>query len=364
MSKLFSSLSIKNLTLKNRLIRSATTSYWSDENGLLRKPIFDYYEKLSKGGLGLIIKGHSYIMESGKAHTGQSGLTNDEHVKSMKKLTDLVHSNDVPIIAQLNHAGLSARADRMTASNYKTENWTAREATINDIEHVIESFANSAELALQAGFDGVQIHGAHGYLISQFLSDKVNKREDKYGGTLRNRAQLLFDVYSAIRKKIGHSNIVGIKLNCDDFVPEGGLQVKDSVLITNWLDEMGIDFIEISGGGIEQDRTITRKTRGKPNKSSPYYEANFAGHAEIIRKAITTVPLALVDGFRTKKAMESILDNNIVDLISMSKPLIIEPDFPNRLKEGQEKSACIDCRKCLSDERFGKMMLECAELTK
>ncbi len=358
MSVIFSDFKLKHLTLKNRLIRSATTSYWSDEDGILRQPILEYYEKLAKGGLGFIIKGHSYIMESGKAHTGQSGLTNEKHLPKMKELVDIVHSHNVPIIAQLNHAGYSAKADRMTASAFKTDDWEAREATIDDIQSIIESFAYSAELAVQAGFDGVQLHSAHGYLVSQFLSEHVNKREDKYGGSLRNRAQLLFDVFNAVRKKIGSEPIIGAKFNCDDFAAEGGIQIKESLQIAAWLAEKDIDLLEISGGGPKMDRAI-RKVRGKPATDSGYYEANFAGHAEKIRKITPNIPLALVDGLRTKTAMENILTTNVADLISMSKPLIIEPDFPNRLEEKQKRSECIDCRKCVSPDRFGKRMLTC-----
>ncbi|MCG3254214.1 MAG: NADH:flavin oxidoreductase [Candidatus Heimdallarchaeota archaeon] len=363
MSKIFTSYKIKNAELKNRLIRSATTSYWSDEEGILRRPILEYYDLLAKGGLGFIIKGHSYVLESGKAHTGQSGLTNEKHLPKMKELTKIVHSDNVPIIAQINHAGMSAKADRVTASHYVTENWEAREASIDDIQQIIEGFANAADFAIQAGFDGVQIHGAHGYLVSQFLSDRVNKREDKYGGTLENRARLLFEIFDAVKKKIGNAHIIGIKMNCDDFAPEGGITIKDSVVIANWLDEKGIDLIEISGGGPEQNRDI-RKTRAKPAEDSPYYEANFSGHAEMIRRTVPTVPLALVDGIRNVSTMDAILDCNLADLISMSKPLINEPDLPNKLKEGQPESNCIDCRECVSRERFGQMMLSCAQLVK
>ena len=359
MSKLFSSFKIKDFESKNRLMRSATTSYWSDEQGILRQPIIDYYQKLAKGGLGLIIKGHSYVSEAGKAHTGQSGLTNESHIPKMQELTKIVHSFEVPIIAQINHAGLSSKADRVTASHYVTENFEAREATQDDIEGIIESFANAAELAIQAGFDGVQIHSAHGYLVSQFLSNNVNKRSDNFGGSLENRSRLLIQIYQTIKKKIGNEPIIGVKLNCDDFAEENGLEIDESTLIAKWLADKGMDFIELSGGGPKQDNKI-RKVRGKPASDSPYFEANFSGHAEKIRAAIPNTPLALVDGIRSRTTMDAILDNNVADFISMSKPFIIEPDFSNKLKNGQKKSECIDCRKCVSKQRFGKRMLTCA----
>ncbi|MBD3189650.1 MAG: hypothetical protein GF308_03355 [Candidatus Heimdallarchaeota archaeon] len=358
MSQLFSPFEIKSLKLKNRLMRSATTSYWSDENGILRDPILNYYEKLARGGVGLIIKGHSYINKNGKAHTGQSGLADQKHVPRMKELTNIVHSNGVGFIAQLNHAGYAAKADRITASNYKRENWEARGATREEIEEIINDFAHSATIALQANFDGVQIHAAHGYLISQFLSNHVNQREDQYGGTLKNRARILLEVYDAIRNQIGKQTIIGVKLNCDDFAKEGGLRIDDSIQIIGWLIEKGIDFVEISGGGPEQVKEV-RETRARADEDSGYYEATFAGHVEKIRKAFPSQPLAIVDSIRRRTTMDKLLTENVVDLISMSKPYIIEPDFPNRLANGQKKSACIDCGKCVSREYFGKMMLQC-----
>ncbi|MHA1156863.1 MAG: oxidoreductase [Candidatus Heimdallarchaeota archaeon] len=361
MSKLFSSFKIKNLESKNRVMRSATTSHWSDEDGILRQPILDYYRLLAKGDLGIIIKGHSYISKAGKAHTGQSGLSEESHLSKMIELTKLVHYYGVPIIAQINHAGLSSKADRVTASIYKTDDFEAREATPEDVATIIENFASSAELAIQAGFDGVQIHSAHGYLLSQFLSKNINKREDSYGGNLENRSRLLMDVFDAIKKKIGNEPVIGVKLNCDDFAPQDGIEIKDSIQVSKWLAERGIDFIEISGGGPKQDAAI-RKTRGKPSSDSPYFEANFSGHTEKIREAVPKTALALVDGIRERSTMDALLENDIVDFVSMSKPFIRDPYFSSRLNTGKKRPDCIDCRKCLSRERFGKRMLTCAVL--
>ncbi|UJG40989.1 MAG: NADH:flavin oxidoreductase [Candidatus Heimdallarchaeum aukensis] len=362
MSKLFTPFKIGKIELKNRLIRSATTSYWSTNDGLLTEPIFDYYEKLAKGGVGLIIKGHSYINDKARAHQRQSGLCNKEHVKKMKELTEIVHKYETPIIAQLNHGGYYCRDDRISASKYRSKKWQSRQASIEEIKKIINDFANSAELAIEAGFDGVQIHAAHGYLISQFLSDIVNKRKDEYGGSLENRARLLLDVYSAIRDRIGKREVVGVKINCDDFANEGGFTIEQSIQVMKWLSKNSIDFIEISGGGPEQNREI-RKKRARyidsSNGKSPLEQPTFGGYAIKIKKEIKNTPLSLVDGIRTKETMDALLDNNIVDLVSMSKPFIIEPDFPAKMKNGQSRSACIDCLRCLQPNNFGKKMLRC-----
>lgn len=358
MSKLFSAFRLGKLELKNRFVRSATTSYWSDEQGILTDPILDYYEQLAKGDIGLIIKGHSYITEKGKAHIGQSGLIDEIHIPRMKQLTELVHSYSSKIIAQLNHAGASNPTDRATASIYKTENWETRELSVDEIKNIIKDFGKAAENAIKAGFDGVQMHGAHGYLVSQFLSDIVNKREDDYGGTLEKRARLLFEIYDEIRSKLGLDAIIGIKLNCDDFAPENGFGISDSIQVVKWLNDKGIDFIEISGGGFQQKPEI-RKTRGRAGEESGYNEATWGEHAMKIRDAVPKLPLILVDGIRSRTTMNNLIENKIVDLISMSKPFINEPDFVKLLKSGQEKASCIDCRKCISRENFAKTMLRC-----
>ncbi len=361
MSRIFSEFQLKDITLKNRLVRSATTSYWSDQDGILTNPILKYYGKLAKGGIGLIIKGHSYVSEKAKAHTGQSGLSSDKHIPRMKELTELTHSFNTPIIAQLNHGGYNCKADRVTASDYKMPNGEARGATKKDIKKIIENFANSAEHALQSGFDGIQIHGAHGYLISQFLSDIVNKREDEYGGSLEKRSKLLFEIYKETRKRLGNKALIGIKLNCDDFAEKRGVRLEDSIKVAKWLKNKGIDFIEISGGGPEQQAKI-RRERAKPEPETGFFEANFGGHAQRIRESVPEIPLALVDGIRSKSTIDSLLKHDVVDLVSMSRPLIIEPDLPERLKKSQLKSSCISCSKCVSKEAFGKMMLRCIHL--
>jgi 2,4-dienoyl-CoA reductase-like NADH-dependent reductase (Old Yellow Enzyme family) len=358
MSELFDEFTINNLQIENRFVRSATTSYWSKPDGTLRDIIIAHYKELAQGNIGLIIKGHSFVHPSGKAHEGQSGLSNENHLPKMEELVNTVHFSDSKIIAQLNHGGYAVNEDRVTASEYSTAKWTARKASIEEIEQIISYFASSAELAVQAGFDGVQIHAAHGYLVSQFLSDHVNKRQDKYGGSLKNRSRILFEIYDAIRKKIGTNVACGIKLNCDDFAAKKGVKIEDAITLGKELVSKGIDFIELSGGGPKQERAV-RKARGRAKKNAPYYEATFAGHAERFRKAIPNIPLALVDGIRTKKAMDGLLAENVVDLISMSKPFIIEPNLVNELQRGQEESKCIDCGKCVSQENFAKRMLRC-----
>ena len=358
MSILFTPFKLGNLEIKNRFVRSATTSYWSEDDGILTDPILEYYDKLSKGNIGLIIKGHSFVSEKGKAHEKQSGLSSEIHLARMKELVELVHRNGSKIIAQINHGGYTSINEKVTASFYKRDERQARELTLEEIKQIILDFGKAAKRAVEAGFDGVQIHAAHGYLISQFLSDRVNKREDEYGGNLEKRMKILLDVYEEIRKQLGEKAIICIKINTDDFSPEGGLSVDDTIIVLEKLKKLGLTFAELSGGGAEQDRSI-RETRGRSAEDSGFHEATWGGHAQKIRLAVPGLPLSLVSGIRTKQTMEALLENNIVDLISMSKPFINEPDFVNLLEKGQDKASCIDCFKCISRTNFAKTMLRC-----
>jgi 2,4-dienoyl-CoA reductase-like NADH-dependent reductase (Old Yellow Enzyme family) len=358
MSILFTPFKLEELEIKNRFVRSATTSYWSEDNGILTDPILDYYNKLSKGNIGLIIKGHSFVTEKGKAHEKQSGLSSDIHLPRMKELTKLVHSNGSKIIAQISHAGCNSINDRATASIYVNDKIEARKLTSEEIHTITKEFGKTARLAIEAGFDGVQIHGAHGYLISQFLSDRINKRDDEFGGSIEGRMKLLLEVYREIRNQISDQAVVGVKINTDDFAPEGGLQIDDTISVLKELYDLGLTFAELSGGGPEQDRQI-RKIRGRAKESSGYNEATWGGHALKIRKAVPSLPLILVSGIRTRKLMENLLYDKVVDLVSMSKPFINEPDLVNLLKAGQERASCIDCFKCLSITYFAKTMLRC-----
>ena len=343
------------MTIKNRFIRSATTSYWSNEQGIIRPEIIDLYRSLAKGGVGLIIKGHLYIKDSGKAHTGMAGISNDFHVPKLMELTKQVHENEGKIIAQLNHAGIFSLNEKAGPSEYTVGRSKARALSSDEIQDVIKTFGEAAERAMAAGFDGVQIHGAHGYLISQFLSRLANRRTDEWGGSIENRMRLLLEVYDEIRSRIGKRVPVMLKINCDDFSPRG-FTIRDSVKVGKAICERGLEAIEVSGGGVGRQEELRVRAQSLDKELS---EASFAGHAAKIRKATQQTPMALVNGIRSVRCMEAILSKNLADLISTSRPFIKEPDLVKRLKKEQKASTCNSCDKCISNEVFGKMMLRC-----
>jgi 2,4-dienoyl-CoA reductase-like NADH-dependent reductase (Old Yellow Enzyme family) len=352
MVDLFEPYQIREMLIRNRFMRSATTSAYADEEGIVRDPIIRAYERLSKGGVGLIVKGHLYVADNGKAHDGMAGISSERHIPGLRRLTDAVHRHGGRIVAQINHAGVVHRPDRAGPSEYSEADWSAREMTEDEVEVAIQAFGDAAERAMQAGFDGVQIHGAHGYLISQFLSRLVNRRTDKWGGSLEKRMRFLLEVYDEVRGRVGNEPVL-IKMNCDDFSPDG-VMVEDSVKVAKALADRGIDLIEVSGGG----RGEVDELRGRAKHSDAAYgELAFAGHAEKIKKAIGPTPMGLVNGFRRLETMQLAVDRGLTDMVSMSRPFIREPDLVKKLEAGQAEVGCIRCDACHSN--FGKAMTQC-----
>jgi 2,4-dienoyl-CoA reductase-like NADH-dependent reductase (Old Yellow Enzyme family) len=356
MVDLFKPYELGGITLRNRFIRSATTSAWSDENGVVRPEIIRLYETLAEGGVGLIIKGHLYVDPKGKAHEGMAGIHSDAVVPKLRELTDAVHRYGGAILAQINYGGYQASAgERMGPSNYEGERWKARAMTTSEIWGIVDKFGEGAQRAIDAGFDGVQLHAAHGYLISEFLSKHANTRTDEWGGELRNRMRLLKEVYEDVRGRLGPDTLISMKMNCDDFSRDG-FTVDEAAQVAQALAIRGMDMIEISGGGIGQEDKYKERAR---NPNSALSEPSFAGHCEKIRATTKPKPLALVNGFKSKAAMQAIVDRGIADLISMSRPFINEPDLVKKLQAEQGDASCIRCDACESDSVFSKEMLRC-----
>lgn len=354
MSLLFDPFSIGDLEIKNRFMRSATTTYFADADGMLSDGALDIYENLTRGEVGLIVKGHLCVVSEGLIHQGMARISSDKHIPRLKELTDRVHQHEGKIIAQINHGGIRDRKNRVGPSEFVGDDWSARALDEDEIQSIIESFSKAAERAVIAGFDGVQLHGAHGYLISQFLSSTVNRRTDDYGGSLNNRMRLLEETYDAVRARVGNFPVM-LKMNCDDFA-ENGFTIDESIIVAGKMTKRGIDLIEISGGGVGQKKELYNRGKHSDSKLS---ELSFAGHAAKIRENTFDTPIALVEGFSTIQVMESVIRRGITDLVSMSRPLIREPDLVQKLKAGQDDVSCIRCDACSGPDVFGKTLLRC-----
>jgi 2,4-dienoyl-CoA reductase-like NADH-dependent reductase (Old Yellow Enzyme family) len=355
MSIMFESSEINGLRLENRFVRSATWEGMAAENGAATPKLIDLMAELARGGVGLIISSHSYIQKVGQAGTGQLGIHEDDMIPGLQQMTDAVHTHRGKIVCQLTHAGFFGNAKLsgqtpMAPSNVQGIAKSDRqELTKEDIQGIIAAFAAAAKRAQTAGFDGVQIHGGHGYLLSSFISPMFNQRTDKYGGSIENRARLPLEVLQAIRRAVGNDFPVLIKLNCKEFT-DNGLMPEDFVQVGKMLADAGIDAIEISGG-----LPISPKTRPSQlgiNKEEK--EAYFQNEARALRKE-TDVTIILVGGNRSFHVAEGLVAAGVADYISMSRPLIREPHLINRWKAGDfTKSACVSDNMCFQPASEGK----------
>jgi 2,4-dienoyl-CoA reductase-like NADH-dependent reductase (Old Yellow Enzyme family) len=347
MTTLFEPSEINGMTLPNRFVRSATWEGLAGDDGSCTPPLVDMMKTLAKGGVGLIISSHAYVQKVGQAGTGQLGIHNDDMIAGLKEMTAAVHNQNGKIICQLAHAGffgnakLSGQTPIAPSAVEGIAEGMRKEMTTEDIQKVTEAFATAAHRAKIAGFDGVQIHGAHGYLLSEFISPKFNRRTDEYGGSIENRARLPLAVLQAIRETVGADYPVLIKLNCKEFVDDG-LQREEFVQVGKMLADAGIDAIEVSGGLPVSAKT--RPSRLGINKEEK--EAYFQEEAKALRKE-ADVTLILVGGNRSFHIAEGLVAEGVADYISMSRPLIREPHLINRWKAGDlTKAACVSDNMC------------------
>lgn len=357
-SDLFSPVRVGSLTIPNRFVRSATHDFLAAEDGAITDRNVALYAALAEGEVGLIITGHAYVSPAGKASPRQIGAYADDQVEGLARLAAAVHAHPSRVMLQIAHAGRQTK-ERIcgcvplapSAVYEPVLKVMPREMTIGDIRAVVEDFIRAAGRAFQAGFDGVQLHGAHGYLLSSFFSPHTNRRTDAYGGSTANRARAAVEILKGIKERCGRDFPVIIKLNSEDFMM-GGLEVEESVRVARLLAGEGLDGIEVSGGTSEGG-----KGSMWPGLRREEEEGYFMPAAERIKAAVS-IPVFGLGGFRTLRAMERAVSSGRVDLVSLSRPLIRDPALVRKLRTGEvPASACISCNKC-----FNPRGIACAEL--
>jgi len=355
MTTLFENTKINSLELKNRFVRSATWEGMANPDGSCTQRLIDLMVTLVSGGVGLIISGHSYVSPEGQAGPWQLGVTSDELLPGLTRMAAAVHDNEGKIVMQLAHAGCHAD-DSLSGlpplgpSVLKNEpDSRCRAMTIDDIHDTIEAFGQGAARAQKAGFDGVQIHAAHGYLLSEFLSPYYNRRPDDYGGSLENRSRIVLEVLQSIRAQTGTSFPILIKMNSEDFV-DSGMTRAEMIQVSKQLEIAGIDAIELSGGTRYSGRlTPTRVGRISPDKEA-FYKA-----AAREFKANISVPLLQVGGIRSFEVAEQLVADGLADYIALCRPLIREPELINRWQAGDiRKASCRSDNQCFNPARAGK----------
>lgn len=329
--------------LKNRLAKSAMSENLSTRDHAPSDVLIEAYNIWAMGGAGLLITGNVMVSENALGEPRNVVVQDERHFNKLKKWASVVNNKDVHLWVQINHPGRQAMEQinknlyapsavplkmggRKNASKKIPK--ALEESQINEI---IQQFAQTAEVLKKAGFTGVQIHGAHGYLVSQFLSPLTNVREDKWGGSIQNRARFVVEVIRAIRERVGAAFPIGIKLNSADF-QKGGFSEEDSMEVIKIIAKEGIDLIEISGGTYEAPAMM-----GRRKKSTREREAYFIDYVERARK-VTEVPLMLTGGFRSVEAMEAALNSEALDVVGLARPFCVYPELPKEVFNGVSRT--------------------------
>jgi 2,4-dienoyl-CoA reductase-like NADH-dependent reductase (Old Yellow Enzyme family) len=379
MSILFTSRKIGNIEIENRFVHSATYESMAQKNGKVTDALIQRYRKIANGGVSLIIPGYLYVHPKGKCAKYQTGIYNDDMIEGLKELVDAVHLGGSKIVFQLAHSGRQTSKENIGQTPLAPSKgpmdpiYMARptEMTEEEIEEAVKAFGLGAKRAHAAGADGVQIHSAHGYLVSQFLSPFFNHRNDKWGGSDENRFRFIKEIVSEIRKNIPQEMALLVKLNTQDFTPKEGITLDLAKKYAKWLADLPVDGLEVScgtlsysmfnmvRGDVPTEEIITnfpwwrkilgkmmlKKLEGKFDLEEGYnVEA-----AKLIKPVFGEKPLFVVGGLRRSTHMEEVIENNWADFISMSRPLIREPTLVNRIKEGKTDAAsCVSCNKCFA----------------
>jgi 2,4-dienoyl-CoA reductase-like NADH-dependent reductase (Old Yellow Enzyme family) len=355
-SKLFETSFLGGLIVKNRFVRSATWEGLADEDGTCSGALIAIIRELAQGGVGLIISSHAFVSPEGQAGPRRLAVYDDRFTAGLMKLAEAAHAAGSKIVLQLAHAGLQAdtlltKQDAVGPSSLPScKGAVGRAMTVDEIEQTVAAFARAAERAQVAGFDGVQLHAAHGYLLSQFSSPYFNRRTDEFGGSVEKRARLALMILQRIKATCGDRWTVLAKLNSEDFI-EGGLTVGESLQIARMLEHAGIDGIEMSGGTGD---AASRFSPIRPGELRSEDREVYYREAARRFKAIVRTPLILVGGIRSYAVAEELVEDGVADYISLSRPLIREPQLIARWKSGDTaRSACGSCNLCFQSAQKG-----------
>lgn len=355
MRNLFEPAHIGTLSLANRFVRSATWEGLATVDGAVTPELVAAIGALARGGVGLIISSHAYVQPDGQAGPRQLGAYKDELVPGLRRMATAARENGAKMVLQLAHAGCFA-AEPLTGTTpltvsaaVESADIPGREVSATGIRDLVRAFADAARRATAAGFDGVQIHCAHGYLLSQFLSPRFNRRTDAYGGDIRHRARAPVEVIEAVRHVVGRDTVLLVKMNCRDGA-EGGLELDDAILAAVLMQAAGADAIEISSGLPR----FSKFTAARPGIDSEEKEAYHQEEARAFKQRLQA-PLILVGGIRSFAVAERLVNGGVCDFISMSRPFIREPGLVNRWKSGDRKPAvCTSDNLCYGPIRKGE----------
>lgn len=340
--------------LKNRIAKAAMTEGLADTENRATPRLDRLYQRWAEGGAGLLLTGNVMVDRRYLERPGNvaiDGPQSDDQLEALRRWASAAREAGADIWMQISHAG--RQSPKIVATEPVAPSAVElglpggtfarpRALAADEIEGIVERFVHTASVAKQTGFTGVQIHAAHGYLISEFLNPLVNQRDDDWGGSLENRARLLLRVLRGVRTRLGSGYPVSVKLNSSDF-QKGGFAPEDSLQVAEWLNEEGVDLLEVSGGSYEQPAMMDiegMEARYEETKrdSTRAREAYFLTYAEEMRR-VAKMPLMVTGGFRSRDGMEDALSSGACDLCGIARPLCVDPDLPNKLMRGEVETA-------------------------
>jgi NADPH2 dehydrogenase len=347
MPNLFSEIIIRGHQIKNRIAMPPMVCFsFPTHGGIVTAEHIAHYAARAKGGVGLIIIEATCINITGRLAERQLGLWSDEQIPGFKKIAEVCHKYGAVVLVQIHHAGMipapGITDDFISSSSFQGRSRfggnpiTAREMTLNEIKAIQSDFVAAAVRAKKAGLDGIELHGAHGYLISQFLSPIVNKRTDAYGGRLTKRVRFVNEIISEIRKAAGEDFIIDCRMG--GFEPDQESGIK----IAKLMEKAGVDILHVSSG---MDTVLLKDAATEPVVPVGF-EYNWIAYSGIEIKKNVRVPVIVCNGIKTPERAEYLVKNGMADLAAIGKSLLVNPEWANEAQQKQDVKVCIECKVC------------------
>ena len=336
MSNLFDPITIKNQKIKNRVVVPPMVCFgWTEDNGFITKASINHYESFAKGGAGLIILEAHAVEKDGRLANTQLGIWSDLHIDGLKRVAEVCNKYDAVSLVQIHHAGLNTprnvEALPISPSGFNMNGHLSRAMTIDDIKRVQESFLLAALRAKAAGLHGIELHGAHGYLIDQFMSPVINKRQDKYGGSIENRMRFGLEILEMIKGEVGTEFIIGYRMGGNEPT------LVEGVTIAKALEDKGVDLLHVSAG-------IQGESVPEVPKDFPYNFIVYCGTE--IKKAVK-IPVIVVNGIKTLHQASELIENNLADFVAVGRGQLVDPSWANKASINKEPNSCQKCPNCL-----------------
>ena len=355
--RLFSPITINSMSVENRVVMPPMCTAYATIGGAVTDRLIDYYTARARGGVGLIDVEFTYVHPLGKIFDHMLGIYDDKLVPGLRRLTDSVHSAGAKIVIQIAHGGRRTHSDIIGAVPVapspipRLNGETPKELSVPEIEELIQDFLTAAQRAKRAGFDGVMIHMAHGYLLQQFLSPLSNLRSDDYGGDFERRARAPLEILKGVRRELGQDYPITCRLCGDEYV-KGGFDLNQSVRLSKILEANGMNAIEVSAGTHE-----TPEMMGAP----PYHPMGFLSHLSQAIKQEVRIPVGIVGRIHTPEVAQRLLEEGKADLIAVGRGLIADPEWARKAREGRAETICpcISCNQGCSDRMYFQQDISC-----